>query len=89
MDLTTTWAATEGKFNKTNEEIYLLWQDLYENFHKLTDNAADYLAHLHSEKVEEQMMTEAFLVYKEALTEYLRNFMTSLQRTFLLCCGIQ
>ena len=28
-------------------------------------------------------------VYKEALTEYLRNFMTSLQRTFLLCCGIQ
>ncbi|MDR3542929.1 MAG: TIGR02677 family protein [Desulfosporosinus sp.] len=81
MDLTAAWAAKEGEFHKTNEEMYLLRQDLYDNFHKLTDNAADYLAHLHSEKVEEQMMTEAFLVYKEALTEYLRNFMTSLQRT--------
>ncbi len=81
MDLTVAWVETNSSFNKTNEEIYILWQDLYENFHRLTDNAADYLAHLHSEKVEEQMMTEAFLVYKEALTEYLRNFMTSLQRT--------
>lgn len=81
IDLTVAWVETDSIFSKTNEEIYLLWQDLYENFHRLTDNAADYLAHLHSEKVEEQMMTEAFLVYKEALTEYLRNFMTSLQRT--------
>ena len=81
MDLTVAWVETNSSFNKTNEEIYILWQDLYENFHRLTDNAADYLAHLHSEKVEEQTMTEAFLVYKEALTEYLRNFMTSLQRT--------
>ena len=81
MDLTVAWVETDSSFTKTKEEIYLLWQDLYENFHRLTDNAADYLAHLHSEKVEEQMMTEAFLVYKEALTEYLRNFMTSLQRT--------
>ena len=81
MDLTAAWVKPDAVFSKTNEEIYLLWQDLYENFHRLTDNAADYLAHLHSEKVEEQMMTDAFLVYKEALTEYLRNFMTSLQRT--------
>ena len=28
----------------------LLWQDLYESFPKLTDNAADYLAHLCSWK---------------------------------------
>ncbi|MDA8229626.1 MAG: TIGR02677 family protein [Desulfitobacterium hafniense] len=68
-------------FDKTDEEIHLLWQDLYEDFRRLTENATDYLAHLYSEKVEEQMLTEAFLVYKEALTEYLRNFMTSLQRT--------
>lgn len=81
MDLTVAWVNPDAVFSKTNEEIYLLWQDLYENFHRLTDNAADYLAHLHSKKVEEQMMTDAFLVYKEALTEYLRNFMTSLQRT--------
>lgn len=81
MDLAAAWSAAKEEFQKTDEEMHLLWQDLYENFHKLTDNAADYLAHLHSQKVEEQMMTEAFLVYKEALTEYLRNFMTSLQRT--------
>lgn len=68
-------------FDQTDEEIHVLWQDLYEDFRRLTENAADYLAHLQSEKVEEQMLTEGFLVYKEAITEYLRNFMTSLQRT--------
>ncbi len=68
-------------FQLTGEELNLLWQDVYSDFRKLTENATDYLAHLHSEKVEEKMLTEAFLVYKEALTEYLRNFITSLQRT--------
>ncbi len=67
--------------NLSGEEINLLWQDIYSDFRKLTENATDYLAHLQSEKVEEKMLTEAFLIYKEALTEYLRNFMTSLQRT--------
>lgn len=68
-------------FSQPKEQIHLLWQeDVYDNFRRLTENATDYLAHLQSEKVEEQMMTEAFLLYKEALTEYLRNFMTSLQR---------
>lgn len=65
----------------SNEELYMVWEDLQGNFKRLTENAADYLAYLQSEKVEEMMMTEAFLAYKEALTEYLRNFMTVLQRT--------
>lgn len=68
-------------FELSDEAIHLLWQDIYDDFRRLTENAADYLGHLQSEKVEELMLTEAFLVYKEALTEYLRNFMTSLQRT--------
>jgi len=68
-------------FKQSNEQIHLLWkEDIFDNFRKLTENATDYLAHLQSEKVEAQMMTEAFLVFKESLTEYLRNFMTSLQR---------
>lgn len=67
--------------NLSNEELYILWDELYGNFRKLTENATDYLAHLQSEKIEEMMMTEAFLSYKDALTEYLRNFMTVLQRT--------
>ena len=63
------------------EEVFTIWDELFGYFKKLTENAADYLAHLESEKIEEMMMTEAFLVYKDALTEYLRNFMTALQRT--------
>jgi uncharacterized protein (TIGR02677 family) len=65
------------------EEVFTIWDELFGYFKKLTENAADYLAHLESEKIEEMMMTEAFLVYKDALTEYLRNFMTALQRTSL------
>jgi uncharacterized protein (TIGR02677 family) len=65
----------------SNEELYSLWDEMYDNFRKLTEGATDYLAHLQSEKVEEIMMTEAFLAYKDAITDYLRNFMTALQRT--------
>lgn len=73
---------TSRRLNKlSNEELFMIWEDLQGNFKSLTENAADYLAYLQSEKVEEMMMTEAFLAYKDALTEYLRNFMTMLQRT--------
>lgn len=65
----------------SNEELFVLWEGLHGNFVKLTQNATDYLAHLQSEKIEEMMMTEAFLAYKDGLTEYLRGFMTVLQRT--------
>ncbi|UNC91163.1 TIGR02677 family protein [Candidatus Contubernalis alkaliaceticus] len=65
------------------EELNGIWEDIYDNFRKLTENATDYLAHLESEKVEEMMMTEAFLVYKDAITGYLRSFMSVLQRISL------
>ena len=35
------------------EELNGIWEDIYDNFRKLTENATDYLAHLESEKVEE------------------------------------
>lgn len=70
------------------EKIFGLWDELFGYFKKLTENATDYLAHLESEKIEEMMMTEAFLVYKDALAEYLRNFMTALQRTSLKIEGV-
>lgn len=63
------------------EEAYSLWEELYDNFRKLTNNAADYLAHLQSEKVEEIMGTEVFLTYKDAVTRYLRQFIMALQRS--------
>lgn len=65
----------------SSENLFSLWDEMHDNFRKLTENATDYLAHLESEKVEEIMMTEAFIVYKDSLTRYLRDFMTSLQRT--------
>ena len=63
------------------EELYAAWDDVYENFRRLTENAADYLAYLGSEQVEELMQTEAMLAYKDHLTEYLRNFIHGLQRS--------
>ena len=48
------------------EETNRLWEDVYDDFRKLTENAC---AHLESEKVEELMRTGA-LVYKDTLTEY-------------------
>ncbi|MEA4883575.1 MAG: TIGR02677 family protein [Clostridia bacterium] len=66
---------------RSSEEVSQIWDETFGHFQRLTQNATDYLAHLKSEKVEGLMKTEAFLVYKDALTEYLRDFMSSLQRT--------
>jgi uncharacterized protein (TIGR02677 family) len=63
------------------EELNQTWEDLYGYFRKMVQNASDYLAHLKSDKVEEQMMTEAFITYKTAFTQYLQNFVLSMQRT--------
>ncbi|MDK2823710.1 MAG: hypothetical protein PWP71_1628 [Clostridia bacterium] len=81
LDILMKFNSLQNKEALSNEKLYLLWDELFSIFKKLTENATDYLAHLESEKIEEMMMTEAFLAYKEALTEYLRNFMTALQRT--------
>ncbi|TCL61468.1 uncharacterized protein (TIGR02677 family) [Hydrogenispora ethanolica] len=67
-------AAAGGELNQS-------WEDLYGYFRKMVQNASDYLAHLKSDKVEEQMMTEAFVAYKNAFTQYLQNFVLSMQRT--------
>lgn len=60
-------------------ELHQAWEEVYEAFRKIVQSASDYLAHLKSEKVEERMMTEAFLVYKDAFADYLRKFMLGLQ----------
>jgi uncharacterized protein (TIGR02677 family) len=81
--LTSQQSSGENASELTDEELNGLWEEMYEQFRKLTENATDYLAHLKSDKVEEVMRTEAFLAYKGAITEYLRNFMMALQRTSL------
>jgi uncharacterized protein (TIGR02677 family) len=56
------------------------WEELLTTFRLMTESAADYIAHLESSRVEELMATESFLIYKDSLTHYLRNFMQGLQR---------
>jgi uncharacterized protein (TIGR02677 family) len=82
--LTLTERDDEGEhrvFHWSDERIYRLWQDVANDFHELTRNAMDYIAHLQSEKVEERMKEEAFFAFKEVVIRYLRDFMISLQRT--------
>jgi len=64
----------------TPQEALALWENIYETFTKLTQNAADYIASLQSSKTEELMQTEAFLAYKNSVTGYLQGFVQGLQR---------
>ncbi|GBF32860.1 hypothetical protein DCCM_1056 [Desulfocucumis palustris] len=57
-----------------------LWEKIYGDFIKLTENASDYIASLQSSKVEELMLTETFLAYKDSVTRYLQDFIQGLQR---------
>jgi uncharacterized protein (TIGR02677 family) len=61
-------------------EAIALWEKTYSDFVKLTENASDYIASLQSTKVEELMLTEAFLAYKDSVTRYLQDFIQGLQR---------
>jgi uncharacterized protein (TIGR02677 family) len=63
------------------EEIAQVWEDLFGYFRNIRRSTADYIAYINSEKTEEQMQTEAFLVYKNQFTAYLRDFIVSLQKT--------
>lgn len=65
------------------DECAQIWNDLFTYFRSIKKNTADYIAYINSEKVEEQMHTEAFLVFKDQFTAYLRNFIIELQQTAL------
>lgn len=61
-------------------EAYDFWDDLERNFTRLNQNYHDYIRDLSSVRAEEMMHTQEFLLFKDKLVEYLRNFVTSLQR---------
>lgn len=67
----------------TSDECFQIWDDLFKQFRSITQNTSDYIAHLNSEEAEEWMQTEAFLVFKDQFTTYLRDFMIGLQQTAL------
>ena len=72
------------RFGEIYEEdintVYTWWQDLNTDFIRLNQNYQDYIRDLNSVKAEEMMRTKEFLVFKDKLVEYLRNFIRGLQR---------
>ncbi|MFX3625119.1 MAG: TIGR02677 family protein [Ectobacillus sp.] len=68
-------------FSEKDEECSQVWKDTFDYFKKIIQNSADYIAYLHSENMEEHMMSEAFLLYKDQFTAYLRDFIIALQQT--------
>ena len=61
-------------------KVYTWWNDLNNDFVRLNQNYQDYIRDLNSVKAEEMMHTKEFLVFKDRLVEYLRNFIKGLQR---------
>lgn len=61
------------------EEIHTWWKDLNANFIRLNQNYQDYIRTLNNAKAEEMMKTESFLLFKEKIISYLRNFVKGLQ----------
>ncbi|MGI6012507.1 MAG: TIGR02677 family protein [Ruminococcus sp.] len=60
--------------------VYTWWNDLNNDFIRLNQNYQDYIRDLNSVKAEEMMRTKEFLVFKDKLVEYLRNFVKGLQK---------
>ena len=60
-----------------------VWEDVFRYFQTIRTNTADYIAYINSEQTDKRMQTEAFLVYKNQFTTYLRDFIVSLQKTSL------
>lgn len=66
----------------TNPDICMqIWEDLLRYFKTIRTSTADYIAYINSEKTDQRMQTEAFLIYKAQFTNYLRDFIVSLQKT--------
>lgn len=76
----------KGSADESPEECAQYWDDLLTYFKKITQNTSDYFAYLRSEDASEQLKSEAFLLYKDQFTLYLREFIIALQRT---ASGIQ
>lgn len=65
--------------NRKQLDIHAWLQFLMNDFVRLNQNYQDYIRTLNSAKAEELMKTEAFLVYKDKLINYLRTFVKTMQ----------
>jgi uncharacterized protein (TIGR02677 family) len=57
------------------------WRDLNDDFKRLNQNYQDYIRSFHSVRAEELMKTKEFIAYKDAIIEYLREFIKELQKS--------
>lgn len=73
----------EADLTKNAEEYMRMWEDVFRYFQTIRTSTADYIAYINSEQTDQRMQTEAFLVYKNQFTNYLRDFIVSLQKTSL------
>lgn len=71
----------QGGFAEKRDEMNQVWEETFDYFKKIIQNSADYIAYLNGENMEERMMSDSFLVYKEQFTAYLRDFIVALQKT--------
>lgn len=56
------------------------WRDLNNDFKRLNQNYQDYMRSFHTLKAEEMMKSREFIAYKDALIDYLREFVKELQK---------
>ncbi|KHF28215.1 MULTISPECIES: TIGR02677 family protein [Anoxybacillus] len=71
----------DNGFGEKREEMNQVWEETFDYFKKIIQNSADYIAYLNGENMEERMMSDSFLAYKEQFTAYLRDFIVALQKT--------
>lgn len=62
------------------KEVGGWWRDLNTDFKRLNQNYQDYVRGFYSQKAEDLMKTRAFIVYKDTLVDYLRDFVKGLQK---------
>lgn len=61
------------------QQIFEWWQDLQEDFQRLSRNHQDYLSQFYGPAAEKQMRSVDFIVYKQQLIRYLEDFILELQ----------
>ncbi|QSF46535.1 TIGR02677 family protein [Paenibacillus tianjinensis] len=70
--------------NMDKEDLVFLnevWEDMFDKFLKLDNNASMYLSHINAEKLEVIMaQPDAFIVFKDEFVAYLTNFIIGLKK---------
>lgn len=63
----------------SQKEIVAWWQDLQEDFSRLSQNHQDYLREFYGPTAEKNMKSSAFIAHKQHLIRYLEEFIQDLQ----------